>query len=147
MFLFPVFFLHFPPSFFLLTSPLRFGRYVTFRWVNPLLDLGFTRQLQLADFYKLPPEQEAVTIIQSLQHAWEREVARAKAAGKEPWIGWAYWATFKWWMLFGGTMFSLEAGIQVGQSYMLVQLLEAIKVRCGRNQRRKPFLPRVSFAR
>ena len=104
---------------------------MTFRWVNPLLDLGFTRQLQLADFYKLPPEQEAVTIIQSLQHAWEREVARAKAAGKEPWIGWAYWATFKWWMLFGGTMFSLEAGIQVGQSYMLGQLLEAIKVRCG----------------
>lgn len=48
-----------------------------------MLDLGFTRQLQLADFYKLPPEQESATLTSSLEDAWEHEAARAEARGRE----------------------------------------------------------------
>ena len=80
--------------------------------MNPLLDLGYERQLELTDFFKLPPEQETSALAGGLEAAWFSEVQQARTKGRTPSLTRVYWSVFHKMILFGPGMFFLEACTQ-----------------------------------
>jgi len=88
-----------------------FWQHVSFNWISPLLQLGFTQpQLQQHHLPPLPPQTASDVCGDALWQAWEREINAARISGRSPSLIRALFHPFGWnFLALGGFKFVNDA--------------------------------------
>jgi hypothetical protein len=107
-------------------NPLNLLRVVFLVWIFPLIRRGYRRTVALDDLQSLPKGFTSEVLGETMQAAWTSECKTAALQGRPSRLLYCFVRLFWQHFTVGGILLSLAAAAQVGQPYLLVQLVKNI---------------------
>lgn len=97
-----------------------FFSHLTFQWMNPLMTVGYKRNLEINDIWLVNPDRSSQVMIEKLMASFKTRTARQE---RNP-LGWALFDTFRNEFLLGGLCALLSAILQVMSPFTTRYLIQ-----------------------